>query len=331
MRRGAGARREAFLFKLGGAGAASGDERARRCSRRSRRWAATSRARRWRSANWRAPEGRGARWTRAARARRARRRGHADRRELQRQSRGDGGGLRGARRRPARGRRRAGSPRGRRVAFLGDMLELGPQEARAARRARRRRRRCAASRPSTAPARGCARCTRRCPRRSAASGSPTPPRWRRAPGGCSTPATSRWSRARTAAGSAWSLTRSRQWARPRPRRTPGRLTTAMLYYLAELSQNLERVQPVPLHHLPRRRRVLHRAGLRLPVRPAADRVAARAAGPRPADPQRTGRRATSDQGGHADDGRAADPVGDPGLDAALGAAGTTASSGWCCS
>ena len=47
----------------------------------------------------------------AARPRRPRRRDHPDRRELQRQSRGDGGRLRGLRRRPARRRHRTRRPR----------------------------------------------------------------------------------------------------------------------------------------------------------------------------------------------------------------------------
>ena len=69
--------------------------------------------------------------------------------------------------------------RGRRIAFLGDMLELGPGRARAARRPRRGAGARASSPPSTAPARGCARCTRRCRAASAANGSRPPPRWRR--------------------------------------------------------------------------------------------------------------------------------------------------------
>ena len=53
--------------------------------------------------------------------------------------------------------------RGRRVAILGDMLELGPQRGRAARRRSPTTPAWRRSRRSTASARGCARCTRRCP------------------------------------------------------------------------------------------------------------------------------------------------------------------------
>ena len=60
---------------------------------------------------WRAPEGRGRALDGAARPRRARRRDHADRRKLQRQSGGDGGGARGLRRRAPDRRHRPGVAR----------------------------------------------------------------------------------------------------------------------------------------------------------------------------------------------------------------------------
>ena len=106
------------------------------------------------------------------------------------------------------------------IAFLGDMLELGPRErelhaglagvpalASGDHRALRR--------PADAGA-----LRRAAGRRSAASGSTTPRRWRRARGGWSTPATSPWSRARSARGSARWSRRSRPWARRARRKLP---------------------------------------------------------------------------------------------------------------
>ena len=102
------------------------DERARRARRGRRARRRPRRAPRWRSAHWQAAGGARRALTIAPRPGRARRRDHADRRKLQRQPRRDGRRARGARRRAARdgiGR----VARGRRIAFLGDMLELGPR------------------------------------------------------------------------------------------------------------------------------------------------------------------------------------------------------------
>ena len=208
--------------------------------------------------------------------------------------------------------------RGRRIAFLGDMLELGPEEralhaglaavpalGRAHHRPLRRRADARAARGAAA-------------RAAAASGSRPPPRWRRGCGGCSTPATSPWSRARAAPASTSSSRRSRRMGEARPG-GGGRRVGPMLYYLAELSQNLSALNVF--------RYITFRAGgafftalrLRLPVRPPADRAPARAPGPRPADPQRRPRGPPDHQGRHPDHGRPPDPLGDRRLDAALGA------------
>ena len=80
----------------------------------------------------------------------------------------------------------------------------------------------------------------------------------------------------------------------------------MLYWLADLSSSTLVLQPLPLPDLPHRRRDGDGAGHRVPVRPAAHRHAARAAGQGPADPRRRAASAPR-QARHADHGRADDP------------------------
>ena len=110
--------------------------------------------------------------------------------------------------------------RGRRVAFLGDMLELGPRRAGAARRPRRGAGAGAAldrplrRHPDARAARGAAggAARRMVPR--------APRRWPAGRRASSTPATSRWPRARAAPGSTSSSRRSSAWARRGPPAAP---------------------------------------------------------------------------------------------------------------
>ena len=218
LRRGAGAR-AAVPVPARGAGAAPGDERARRARRGRgagrRRGAGGAGARR----SGRRPRGAGARWTVLL----------------------GPGGLDGAitlidesynanpaamaaafevfaGERPEDGIGRVS--RGRRVAFLGDMLELGPRErelhaglaqvpalARVDHGALRRRADAGALRRAARAG-------------SAASGSRPPRRWRRARGGWSTPATSPWSRARSARGSAQVVEAIKAMGEARPAEAP---------------------------------------------------------------------------------------------------------------
>ena len=83
----------------------------------------------------------------------------------------------------------------------------------------------------------------------------------------------------------------------------------MLYWLAELSHHFGRLQRLPLHHLPHRRRRRHRACSSCSSSARHHRLAAAEAGQGPADPRRRAAVAPRDQEGHADHGRADDPVG----------------------
>ena len=190
-----------FLFRLGRAGAAPGDERARR----ARRGGGAGRRRRAGGAGARAMAGaggpRGA-LDGAARAGRAGRRDHADRRELQRQPGGDGGGA--SRSSPASGRwtGSAGSRAGGASPSSATCWSSGRASASCTPGSRGCRRSGSVTTVHCAGAADAGAATRRCRGRSAASGSRTPRRWRRGRGGWSTPATSPWSRARAARGSA---------------------------------------------------------------------------------------------------------------------------------
>ena len=77
-------------------------------------------------------------------------------------------------------------------------------------------------------------------------------------------------------------------------------------------------QRLPLHHLPHRRGDGDGRAVRVPVRSLDHRSSAAAAGQGPADPHRRSGVAPDLQEGHADDGRADDPVRAGGGDAAVG-------------
>ena len=79
-----------------------------------------------------------------------------------------------------------------------------------------------------------------------------------------------------------------------------------------------RLQRVSLHHLPHRRGDGDGRAVRIPVRALDHRSSAAAAGQGSADPHRRPAIASDLQEGHADDGRADDPVRPRGLDAAVG-------------
>ena len=92
----------------------------------------------------------------------------------------------------------------------------------------------------------------------------------------------------------------------------------MFYWLTELSDKISFFNVFPLHHLPHRRRDRHRACFRLPVRRPDHRRAASQARQRATDPQRWPAVPSRHQEGHADHGRADDPVRPAGVDIALG-------------
>ena len=194
--------------------------------------------------------------------------------------------------------------------------------ARAARGARRGAGARGASPRCIAPASGCGRSTRRCRRRSAASGSRTPRRWRRGRGGCVDAGDIAMVKGSLGSRVGQVVEAIKTMGEARPAEAPRREHAEDSRHAllpGRMVAEPERAQRLPLHHLPRGRRLLHRARLRLPVRAAADRDAAGPPGPRPADPERRAGEPPRHQAGHADHGRAADPFGDPGLDAALGA------------
>ncbi len=88
----------------------------------------------------------------------------------------------------------------------------------------------------------------------------------------------------------------------------------------ELQRPDRAAERLPLHHLPHRRRHHDGADVRVPVRPRHHRPAAPQAGQGPADPRGRARHPLR-QEGHADHGRAHDPVGRHRLDAAVGQLG----------
>ena len=104
----------------------------------------------------------------------------------------------------------------------------------------------------------------------------------------------------------------------------------MLYWLADLRRQDLGLQRLPLHHLPHRRRDDHGGAVRVPVRPGDHRLAAAAAGQGPADPRRRAADRISQQGRHADHGRADDPVAASSVSTLLWANLPTPMSGWCC-
>ena len=235
---------------------------------------------------------------------------HADRRELQRQSGLDAGRAQAARR---------GGARTQRAPDRGDRRHAGARRRRRgdACGARRRPRR----QQGRSPVRGGAadaRALRRAPpRRSAPAGpsgrarSPTRSRRRFAP------ATSPWSRDRTAAG----------WGRWSPRCaniSPVRAREAKTSdadLALRLAPSSGRLPTLPLADLPHPRRGGDGAVSGDVLRPDDHLAAAAEAGQGPADPRQRARLASSDQEGDADHGRADDPVRAHRLFAAVGGPG----------
>ena len=101
----------------------------------------------------------------------------------------------------------------------------------------------------------------------------------------------------------------RRYSRATRRRRRQRKVDPMLYWLSAFSDTFRLAQRLPLHHLPHRRRDDHGAALRVPVRAARSSTScALQAGQGPADPHRRPAVASRHQEGHADHGRADDPV-----------------------
>ncbi len=180
---------------------------------------------------------------------------------------------------------------GRRIAVLGDMLELGGDESRAARGPGRP---CGHARAvdlvhcvgprMRAPARAPCRAERQGAldrdggRDGRPSGAHADRRRRRRAG----------QRVEGQQGQSLLLTRSANWAircQPRPRRLP-----EMLYWLTELSDGGDIFNLFRYITFRAGRRVLHGADLRVHLRPAADQPAAATPENRPADPRRRPRR-----------------------------------------
>ena len=215
-----------------------------------------------------------------------RRRDHADRRELQRQPGGDGGGARGLRRRAAARTASAGSRAGGASPSSATCWSSGrasasctPGLAGVPALAAVTTVHCAGPRMRALYERaagGAARRVVRRPPRTMAARAPPAGRRRRHRHGQGLARLAGRPGGRGDQG-AWARRARRKLRRDRPQ---------MLYYLAELSQNLSVLNVF--------RYITFRAGgafftalrLRLPLRPAADRAAARPPGPRPADPQR---------------------------------------------
>ena len=151
--------------------------------------------------------------------------------------------------RPAAGLGRVA--RGRRIAYLGDMKELGATEAALhARWPSTPRWRLAAC---IAWARLMRHLWEALPPGRAALLDPAARKWPSGVARASTRAMSCWSRARCPWGwGAW-LTRSGKWISPK-RAVTGEGVARMLYWLTE-SRRGRRLQPLPLHHLPGRRRL----------------------------------------------------------------------------
>ena len=211
--------------------------------------------------------------------------------------------------------------RGRRIAVLGDMLELGP------------RGRGAASRrwpmPSSANARR-PRVLRRPADASAVGGASL-----RAPGRLCRDrrgARSRRCSARSRAGDAVMVKGSlgsqmgpivkalkRRYSAHGARERRRCKVEPMLYWLADFSEHDLVLQRLPLPHLPHRRRDDHRAGVRVPVRAVDHRSCCGCAQGKGQPIRADGPQShLVDQARHADHGRADDPVGHRGLDAAVG-------------
>ncbi len=185
-------------------------------------------------------------------------------------------------------------PRGRRIAVLGDMLELGRAGRRAASRPRASR--CTANGVDLVFCCGPADA-----RAVGGSSLRAPGRLCRELGGAgiasarghSRRATPSWSKARSGRGwgrssRRWSAVSSRGETLAAPARLNGSADPCSIGW-PSLSDKLSVAQRLPLHHLPHRRRDDHRAGLRVPVRAVDHRPSARAAGQGPADPRPTGR------------------------------------------
>ena len=95
----------------------------------------------------------------------------------------------------------------------------------------------------------------------------------------------------------------------------------MLTWLTDLLARFGRLQSVPLPHVPHARRGDDRIAPGVLLRPDDHFGAAPQAGQGPADPRRWARLASADEEGHADDGRADDPVRPLRLVAAVGESG----------
>ena len=109
------------------------------------------------------------------------------------------------------------------------------------------------------------------------------------------------------------------YSRNRARGAKPRLTNALLAFLPV--GPVQRAQRVPLHHDSHRRRDDNGDGLRVPVRTDDHRQAAHAAGQGTADPHRRAAVASRHQEGHAHHGRPDDPARHRGGDGAVGEPG----------
>ena len=233
----------------------------------------------------------------------------ADRRELQRQSRLNARSAEVARR---------GEARPERTPNCGHRRDAGARRRRgcdargARRRPRRREGRSALRRGAADPGalRGRASAIR-APgrRRRARSKARSHPR-------CA-PATSRWSRARTRAG--WARWSKRSAGASRTRAREAKRSDADLALRLDASSG--RLPPVPLADLPHPRGGRDGALPRALLRPDDHLAPPAEAGEGPADPHRRAGVASSHQEGHADDGRAHDPLRAHRLVAALGGPG----------